>query len=308
MTSLCLDEIHAELTHPQVRDLAWALLSQPLLGEALAQRHPLTASCWMATPALLADWLRQLDAQPAALEDWLARHSIRRLGLYYERLWQFALHHAPDVELLAANLPVRRAGHTLGELDLLLRDAEGVFHLELAVKFYLGLAGDSRAHQRWLGPDSRDRLDLKLEHLHAHQLPLGGAADARELLAEITAEPVQSRYWLGGYLFHPWPAGCSGPAGANPAHPTGRWLPRQAWAALQASAPDALWQPLPRASWLASARLAGDQLWRAQRLDAWLAEREHDSPAQLMVRLAPAAGDAWVEQERLFLVADGWPG
>ncbi|WP_369603937.1 DUF1853 family protein, partial [Klebsiella quasipneumoniae] len=40
-------------------------------------------------------------------------------------------------ELLAANLPIRRAGHTLGELDMLIRDRDGVHHLELAIKLYL---------------------------------------------------------------------------------------------------------------------------------------------------------------------------
>ncbi|WP_265309277.1 DUF1853 family protein, partial [Pseudomonas aeruginosa] len=45
---------------------------------------------------------------------------LRSLGLYYEHLWQFALEQAPDVRLIAANLPVRDGGHTLGELDLLL--------------------------------------------------------------------------------------------------------------------------------------------------------------------------------------------
>ncbi len=174
--TLSLDEINAALTQQPVRDLAWVLLSPPLLDEGWQQRHPLSASAWWASPDLLADWLRQLDRQPAPLQDWLARHSIRRLGLYYERLWQFALLNAPGVELLAANLPVRQAGHTLGELDLLLRDAEGVFHLELAVKFYLGLAGDGQAHDRWLGPDSQDRLDLKIAHLCQRQLPLGNAA------------------------------------------------------------------------------------------------------------------------------------
>ena len=42
-----------------------------------------------------------------------------------ERLWQFALCQAPDIDLLVANLPIRQGSHTLGELDLLLRDRDG---------------------------------------------------------------------------------------------------------------------------------------------------------------------------------------
>ncbi|HCW95968.1 DUF1853 family protein [Pseudomonas sp. S5(2021)] len=304
--TLSLDEINAALTQQPVRDLAWVLLSPPLLDEGWQQRHPLSASAWWTSPDLLADWLRQLDRQPAPLQDWLARHSIRRLGLYYERLWQFALLNAPGVELLAANLPVRQAGHTLGELDLLLRDAEGVFHLELAVKFYLGLAGDGQAHDRWLGPDSQDRLDLKIAHLCQHQLPLGSAAPTRELLAEITREEVHSRFWLGGYLFRPWPDGGPGPRGAHPGHLVGRWLHRSAWPRFCEQQPSPLWRPLPRANWLAPARLTAEELLPEREAEAWLHDPE--SHARMLVRLAPDSQGAWREQERLFLVADDWPG
>ncbi|WP_313284667.1 DUF1853 family protein, partial [Stutzerimonas kunmingensis] len=173
--SLCsLSALPNRLQHPQVRDLAWTILSPPLLSEApQCQRHPLSASCWNSEPERLANWLRQQDAEPSILEAWLSLHRIRRLGLYYERLWQYALSHAPDIQLLAANLPIRQNGSTLGELDLLFCDDQGVHHLELAVKFYLGLGqGDGSRHAHWLGPGSHDRLDLKLDHMCQRQLPL----------------------------------------------------------------------------------------------------------------------------------------
>ena len=156
--SLLADLIH-QLRHAAVRDLAWVLISPPLLSNPpRPQRHPLSASPWMRSPDLLADWLLTLDRDASSLEHWLAQSSVRRLGLYYERLWQFALHAAPGVEVLAANLPIRDGGHTLGELDLLLRDEQGVHHLELAIKLYLGperAGGELLSH--WLGPGSHDR-------------------------------------------------------------------------------------------------------------------------------------------------------
>src|SRR3990167_2119469 len=115
-----LSKLPRLLQQPAVRDLAWTLIAPPLLSDALwPQRHPLAASDWAQVPEQLADWLQRLDQDPSALDAWLARASNRRLGLYYEKLWQFALQAAPGVELLAANVAIRQGGQTLGEMDLL---------------------------------------------------------------------------------------------------------------------------------------------------------------------------------------------
>ena len=304
----CLGDLLPSLQHPAVRDLAWALLSPPLLSEAPApQRHPLTASRWAERPVELADWLRLLDTQPGILEAWLAQRSIRRLGLYYERLWQFALCQAPDIDLLVANLPIRQDGHTLGELDLLLRDREGVHHLELAVKFYLGLDGVSAGHDRWLGPGSHDRLDIKLRRLCEHQLRLPAKPAAQLLLSELTSAPINSALWLGGYLFQPLASNCSSPAGANPQHLGGRWLRHQDWAGFAENDRSAIWQPLPRHAWLAPARVPRNAVWQRTDFDRWLSEVEGERQAKMLVRLEAHTDGNWLEQERLFLVPSAWP-
>lgn len=309
MSLRSLADLPRRLQHPQVRDLAWTILSPPLLSEApQRQRHPLHASRWSSEPELLAGWLLQQDADPSILEAWLSLHSIRRLGLYYERLWQYALSQAPDIQLLAANLPVRQNGTTLGELDLLFCDDEGVHHLELAVKFYLGTGqGDGSLHAQWLGPGSHDRLDLKQAHLCEHQLPLCSQPATLAVLAELTGRAVQSSFWLGGYLFQPWPQGCRPPRGANPLHLRGQWLRQADWPGFTAGAPDSVWQPIARAAWLAPARIAPADVWEASRYADWLAGNPAQARAQLLARLEPDTDGVWHEQERLFLVADDWP-
>ena len=307
MTYPSLTVLLKELSHPQVRDLAWTLLSPPLLRDAPAhQRHPLSASRWSERPDELADWLRLLDQQPAILEAWLAQRSIRRLGLYYERLWQFALCQAPDVELLVANLPIRQGGQTLGELDLLLRDREGVHHLELAVKFYLGLGAQTAAHDRWLGPGSLDRLDIKLKRLCEHQLKLPSTPAAGALLSELTCCEIRSALWLGGYLFQPSPKGCESPKGANPHHLGGRWLRHQDWQQ-HASDDNSCWQPLPRHAWLAPAQLKADAVWSRAEFDKWIIDADAQRQAKLLVRLEAEPNGNWLERERLFLVPNTWP-
>lgn len=304
-----LEDLLSGLSHPHVRDLAWTLLSPPLLIDTPApQRYPLAASRWAERPDELAAWLRLLDTQPTVLEAWLAQRSIRRLGLYYERLWQFALCQAPDVDLLVANLPIRQDGQTLGELDLLLRDDEGVHHLELAVKFYLGLGDDCAPHDRWLGPGSHDRLDIKLRRLTEHQLKLSSTPTAQALLSELTCCDISSALWLGGYLFQPaHQQGCVPPAGANPAHHGGLWLRHSDWPDFARHDADACWQPLARQAWLAPAQLQSEGVWTREAFEKWIVDVEGLRQARLLVRLEADAKGNWLEQERLFLVPDAWP-
>ncbi len=294
-----LTDLPLRLREPAVRDLAWTLCAPPLLAQPPApQRHPLIASSWATYPARLADWLLTLERDSQPLQAWLARRPVRRLGLYYEHLWQFALQAAPGVELLGANLPVRTAGQTLGELDLLLRDADGVHHLELAIKLYLGQPRQDADQAHWIGPGGHDRLDLKLDHLCRHQLPLPTTSAARQVLAELTQAPIQSALWLAGYLFYPLDTDCPAPIGQHPAHLRGRWLHARDWPAFTEQAPPGPWVVLPRAAWLAPARL----------------DTRPDNPltdipgqAQLRVRLSQAADGSWQEAERVFVVDDNWP-
>lgn len=304
-----LHDLPRHLHSPAVRDLAWTLLSPPLLGRtARPQRHPLQASRWRSQPGLLADWLRRQDRDAGALSAWLAHNPVRRLGLYYERLWQFALHAAPDVEVVAANLPIRQNGQTLGELDLLLRDESGVHHLELAVKFYLGSsAQDGGDAAQWLGPGGHDRLDLKLGHLGQHQLPLSSRREARGALNELRLDEVRAAFWLAGYLFYPWPVGCAAPRGASPAHLRGGWLRRRDWPAFAADRPDAVWQPLHRLAWLAPARIDERDHWPIDTFRQWLEALPPQARAQLLVRLERGDDGDWREAERVFLVSDRWP-
>lgn len=299
-----LDELLIELRQPQVRDLAWTLLSPPLLNSGSpALRHPLAASRWLAEPERLANWLRSQEHSPAHLLEQLESTPHQRLGRYYERLWQYALEQAPDLRLLAANLPVRDNGHTLGELDLLLEDDEGLHHLELAIKLYLGPSEDGP--NAWLGPGAEDHLLRKIEHFYQHQLPLSATPEGLRVVREFSEGTPSAGLWLGGYLFYPWPARCPPPAGASDQHLHGRWLHRQEWPRYQEQHPEG-WQVLSRKRWLAPAACDADGRWTAAQFADWLAQLPEDGFPQLLVRLAFQDG-RWREQERLFLVGDRWP-
>jgi len=275
------------LRHPAVRDLAWVITSPPILDRA-EQRHPLAASNWTAKPGKLADWLHELDRSPTLLTGWLTQGSDRRLGRYYELLWQFALINAPGVELLGANLPLRTATHTLGELDLLIRDDEGVHHLEVAVKYYL--ATGLPQSPEWLGPGGEDRLERKLNHFLNRQLPLSQSPEARFLFKTLDIAAVQPWLWMGGYLFYP-------PAGATPFPSCSPHHLRGLWQRFDKAKPEekGAWQLLPKQRWLAPAH-------------------RHDGHAPFDFNVEPHWPRLLVhldedgqEDHRLFWVPETWP-
>lgn len=319
--------------HRCVRDLAWACFSEPLvLAPQLDGAGTRLSNAGFELTGVRREWLAALDARPAPLQAFLARAQARRLGLYFERLWQFFLQSDPEVELLAHNLPVRDGGRTIGEFDCLYfcRRRQRHCHLELAVKFYLGHEGASGAPSpresrcdnptnghwhAWLGPNSRDRLDLKLRRLLDHQVRLADTPQGRRLLAEHGIHDPLRELELKGYLFrHP-----RAPLAAPPAFNPARGL--RAWWRL-ADLPGALepqyrYRVLPRLEWLAPARdragsdntaenerTAGDPPLSARALAANLQARFNAHQQACLVAALDGAGE---EIARFFVTDADWP-
>lgn len=295
--------------HRSVRDLAWALYSPPLITELPDSG----ASLW--TPEAKAaerNWLAALDADPARLTDFLGHASQGRLGRYFEALLAFYWQERPGQELLAHDLPVRRGKRTLGAFDFLCRADEQLWHLEAAVKFYLGLPdgepSQSTPWAQWLGPGARDRLDLKLTHLRDHQLRLGDCPEGRAALAARGGEGAhwQPRLRLAGYLFYPAHAPMAPPQQSHPAQGRGVWWYRRDF--LRRTRPEgARWRVLERSEWLAPARLEAPEapLTGAQ-LRAQLDDQADFERPVMICRLA-LGGGVWREVERGFVVPDQWP-
>ena len=306
-----LDRCH----HPLVRDLAWLLLAPDLVATPWPGR-PSRTSLGLGDDSRLAEWLDDLEAWPGALEERVGDTLQGRMGLYHERLWQFLLETAPGTELLAHNLRILRGKQTLGELDLLYRHAgrPEVIHLEVAIKFYLGLTegpGHTDDQARWIGPGGADSLAGKREHLHRHQLRLTELPEARDALQALLgrcaagadgALPVPRRLAMPGVLFYPWHAPLPPPSEAHTSHLRGHWLHWRAWQRYRHGLPaSSRGTRLAKPHWLALPR--HEQLLTLTALDAWLSEhfRTSASPVQLALW---QPGSGW---QRLFVVADDWP-
>lgn len=111
----------------------------------------------------------------------------QKLGYLYEEALEVMLKASHNYELLGRGIQIRKvAGHTLGELDFLVRDLQSdrTIHLELAVKFYLAV--ETEDGFLLPGPDARDNYFRKLETMRSHQLLL--VQKHRELLPEMFLE------------------------------------------------------------------------------------------------------------------------
>jgi len=149
-------------------------------------------------------WFADLDL-PTGIEDLPQPGHIHhfRLGQHFEQLlfrWILACR---NIQLLESNLQVFDQKRTVGEFDLLVNFCGQVEHWEVAVKFYLGV-GQTHDPGCWYGPNTSDRLDIKLNRLIDHQLQLSTNTFGRETLGRLGIEISNVRCFMKGRLFYPW--------------------------------------------------------------------------------------------------------
>lgn len=296
-----------------VRDLAWACFSTPLLrtGQLSDGGHH-TTDCGLDLNPERRYWLQELDRRPGPLLARLATRPGARLGIYFEQLWQFFLEQDSAVDLVAHNLPVRDGGRTLGEFDILYwcRQRQRHFHLELAVKFYLGYREHTTTETasdraEWLGPNARDRLDLKIDKLLQHQSRLGEQPLARAALAKLGIGHAAPEIAIRGYLFQSSQDPLPPPRGFNTELDLSVWLPLDYLPRHLGQLRAESFLLLPKARWLtpAVAQEQGELSSRSmltERLQSLLA-------ADSRARLVAVMGAHGQEQSRFFVTANNWP-
>ncbi|SDN32451.1 DUF1853 family protein [Vreelandella arcis] len=310
-----LEGVDSSRKNAITRDLAWLAITPDVVE--LPPPFPQAGRLSLAELGLnegLDAWLDGLSVPD------LARNGRRasRMGHYHEQLWHWLLDSAPNTRLLAHNVRITRKRSTLGELDMLYRrcDYPAPVHLEVAIKFYLGLPdgpGEETSHSRWIGPGGLDSLALKCRHLQRHQLPLSTTPEALDVLthwlaprdigplARPLAAQLTQRLAMPGVLFYPWHVAMPPPEGATATHRRGRWCHVGDWPALAATLPDIVqlaWLAKPH--WLAPPPLEAF-VPASGSLTALLA-MAHQQPQQIMLY-----NPLEMRTERLFIVPDSWP-
>lgn len=325
------DQTIANRAHQQALDLAWSLTSRDLPK----------ASYINSIAGRNYDTLKPRQNIDLPITPLL--EPKRRLGLYFEQLWQLLISHQFNQTIIAANRQITHAGTTLGALDLLsyCNQQNTYFHYELAVKFYLE-AKLSDAETKWIGPNSRDRLDLKLDRLLHHQLPLAIDPRARvqidqwlvnQAMPSLDSATLEQKLVMKGWLFQHYRAsrGLETSALVNQHCCHGRWLhyrEMKHWLD-QLEQQDSHWLLLPRLYWLSpascpielaknlsSAELGNySQLYletpillNTHELSKLMGAQSKQQNAQaLLVAEVKLSANFWLEQRRFMWVNDYWP-
>lgn len=296
----------------EVRDLAAACFSPPLLhiGQLAGERTGITASTLqLSTERRL--WLERLDRDASALLEHLSRHPTHRLGVYFEQLWHFFLQQDPATELIAHNLPIFDERRTVGEFDCIYysHQQQCHVHLELAVKYFLGIPRTTNndavgsAHQ-WLGLDTLDRLDTKLDQLLQRQSLLGENAAARRKLDDLGIGELAREVALKGCLFQPVNALPLPPAYNTDCEP-GTWVELEELSSYCATRDAAMYIVLPKMRWLCTARCIDSRnALDATQLRGWVTHYFERDTYPLLVA---AINKNSIEVSRFFVTPTGWP-
>lgn len=286
-----------------VADLAWAVASPPLLN------YPGSDCSWFSGDwcreryRMIEQGLHELDQDPRPLQELLDAQKDRRLGNYFETLWSFALELDPRYRLIERNLQIHDDLRTLGEMDFIVLDQQtGRYaHWELAIKFYLG-TGDTVNHAAWHGPNKKDRLDLKVQHLVDRQILLSTHPLARAQLKERGIVISECAVILKGRLFYPWRQGGpeNYPYSANPAHLAGHWLTRDQF--MRAADGSERYIPLIRSGWMSEIPTNGEvEAFSAKALISRVDAGIYRLPLYVAdLRALPGKG-------RFFIVGNKWP-
>ncbi|MFT4520869.1 MAG: hypothetical protein ACI9JM_003277 [Halioglobus sp.] len=287
-------------------------MSAQELPRRQAQKQPSLSDCALALTPDRRLWLEQLDRDAGALLEHLAQRSTHRLGIYFEQLWHFFLQQDPLLELVAHNLAIHHGGRTLGEFDCIYfcHQRQRHVHLELAVKYFLGdhrpqQNGDTSEGEHWLGPDAKDRLDLKMNHLLERQIRLSEHTAAQQKLSELGIASLDKELAVKGYLFKPRSSAMPPPLGFNSKHSMCDWVRCADIAQYTDTLPASGYFLLPKMQWLSpaycedSSKMA-DARQLQQNMEAYFAQQDYP--------LLVAALDQYgVECGRFFVTDNRWP-
>lgn len=302
-----------------IRTLAWSIQSASLVdtsafGDMVSDNNGLTSANGITQD--LDSWLINNSGALKQLQEWMDNCHSRRLGHQFEHYWHFYwefLSSQRNNSEWLFNQQINANGITLGETDALRYDPDSgeLHHFELAVKFYLGYQ-DAQASALWLGPNCKDRLDLKLQQMCEKQLTLlERHPDA--IPTDWQVSSLHKHMLIKGWLFYPIDTKLAPPRYAGNHHHRGHWL---RLAQSDYFREQSHWVILDRSEWLGWFIASEDQLRQKQRLlskPQLLQQLKttvgiNNQPLMLVRCIEHSPDNHYLQEaERLVVVPNNWP-
>ena len=281
-----------------VRDLIWVANSPSLLavsGEMTStDTHNEVFRIASDQPSL-----NQSEIDADHLQDFLTKNPHNSVGRYFESLVYYWIKYVRGLEVLVCNEQIKRAGRTIGEIDLIFRNEQNrLIHWETAVKFFLHFPQPHSFSSDYVGPNSCDNLDRKINHLFGHQLK-------QSLDGPINTD-FHEAFVRGCIFYHP-----SNPfpdrrhSRLHSAHLRGRWIHSSEVKEL-GQAGNSNYRLMRKPHWLATTPNQMPAI-SSMEIDRWVEQQfEHtDRPVMLCTDRSTGSMDGAVD--RILIVPDQWP-
>jgi hypothetical protein len=152
------------------------------------------------------------------------------LGKRLERIFSYVIQRDSDYEIVLENHQIRTAHATLGEMDFILNESNNnqLIHIELVYKFYLyDPTQPGEVEKKWIGPNRKDSLYLKMQKLLKRQFPLLYRKETGEALTtmNLSADRIKQALCFKARLFIPYSIESPLPQDpTNPACISGYWM------------------------------------------------------------------------------------
>lgn len=281
----------------------WAIFSPSLLSYPFSTDYVRDEEHAQAVRALLL----RLDKNPEEVDTHFNTLGKLPMGKYFEQLLFFVLERDERFEVLLQNHQLKQGKHTIGEIDLILRDRHTgtVEHWEIALKYYLQ-ESCSAEHAIMLGPNAIDNLAKKMRKLTEHQLPITANLPA---LGNTSTELMVNRLFIKGQFFYhlAHADGCNiFPNHAHASHEKGWWC--YLHEADTVLAQDLLWTTIWKPDWIGESEFSlNHKLLNINEMRGLLKQHfQIEVHSVLCVGLQQKDG-GWKEVTRGFVVNDAWP-
>ena len=140
---------------------------------------------------------------PGDFKNQINARKRKNMGAYFESLFHVACQTDPKITVLSQGKQIIHNKETIGEFDFLIEKNQKNYHLEIAVKFYLGI-NDCASLTDFVGPHKRDRFDLKFDRLVNRQSQLSKHEYAIPILKDLGIRHITPQVYVKGALFYPY--------------------------------------------------------------------------------------------------------